>query len=170
MRPQKTKPGFIVHKASELPLSGPDLAGLIREFLGRGMRVKFCARGFSMSPFIKDGDIVAVSPLLGRRPGVGDVVAFTSPDAKKLIVHRIVGRKGRAYLARGDSNSETDGWVPEEDLLGRVTGVERDGKAVSLGLGPERFLLAFLTRFGLLKPLIQPVWKLLRPILGRARM
>jgi len=170
MRPPKTKPRLARGRESELLLSAPDLAQILREVLGKGMRARFLARGFSMSPFIKDGDIVTVSPLPGRRPGVGEVVAFTSPDARKLIVHRIVGRRGTAYLARGDSNSQTDGWVSEESILGRVTGVERDGQGVSLGLGPERFLLAFLTRFGLLKPLIQPVWKLLRPILGRAKM
>jgi signal peptidase I len=166
----RTKPDLVNGSASELLLSGSDLVELLRELLAKGKLVKFRAKGFSMTPFIKDGDVVAVSPLSGRRPGLGDVAVFTHPRTKKLIVHRIVGKSGATYLARGDSNSQTDGWVPGENLLGRVTGVERDGKAVSLGLGPERFLLALLTRFGLLKPLIQPAWKLLRPLVGRGRM
>jgi hypothetical protein len=37
---------------------------------------------------------------------------------------------------------------------------------VPLGLGPERFVLALLTRFGLLKPLIRPAWRVLRLLAG----
>ena len=169
MNSPRTKPGIAAASATELRLSGPQLVELLRDLLAGGKRVRFRAKGFSMMPFIKDGDVVAVSPLSGTRPGFGEVIVFTHPHTKGLVVHRVVGRRGGTYLARGDSNSETDGWVRGEDLLGRVTDVERDGEAVSLGWGPERFLLAFLTRFGLLKPLIKPVWRLLRPFLSRAK-
>jgi hypothetical protein len=40
--------------------------------------------------------------------------------------------------------------------------VERDDKRVSLGFGPERFLIAFLTRMGLTVPLVRIAANLLR--------
>lgn len=166
MRSQKTPSLRMGGPASELLLSGPHLAGILREVLAKGIRVKFRARGFSMSPFIKDGDVVSVSPLAGGSPGFGDVIVFSRPRTEQVIVHRVVGKKGDACLARGDSNFEMDGWVPGKDLLGRVTGIEREGKRLSLGLGPERFLLAFLTRLGLLKLLLPPAWRLLRPFVA----
>ena len=51
--------------------------------------------------------------------------------------------------------------VPD-DLLTRLLTVERDGRRVRLGLGPERALLALLSRWGLLAPLLRPVLLLLR--------
>jgi hypothetical protein len=40
-----------------------------------------------------------------------------------------------------------------EDLLGRVTRVERGGRRVRLGLGVERLPIAWLSRVGLLRVL-----------------
>ena len=50
--------------------------------------------------------------------------------------------------------------------MGRVTRVERNGKEIFFGLGPERFLIAFLTRRGLLFPLLYPLWRMVRPSYG----
>ena len=50
-------------------------------------------------------------------------------------------------------------------ILGRVTRIERAGRRVRLGLGPERALIAVLSRRGLLRPLglrIGPLLRLLR--------
>ena len=162
MNPRQPRPILADSSANELALSSPDLVELLRAVLAKGQRVRFRARGFSMSPFIKDGDTVVVSPLSAGRPGFGDVVAFTHPATGKLVVHRVVGRRGPDCLAKGDSNSGTDGWVPRKCLLGRVTAAERQGRPAPLGLGPERFVLALLTRFGLFKPLIGPAWRVLR--------
>jgi hypothetical protein len=107
-----------------------------------------------MAPFIHDGDVITVSPLPEGRPGVGEVVAFTRPEAGNLVVHRVVARLGTASLIQGDSvDGCTDGIIPPENVLGRVTRVERSGRAVWLGLGPERYVIAWLSRAGLLIPL-----------------
>ena len=120
-----------------------------------------------MSPFIKEGDLVTISPPLVPSPGVGRMVAFVQPGAEKLFIHRVVGRRGDSYLIKGDSTTGRGDLVPTENILGWVTRVERNGKEISLGLGPERFLIAFLTRNELLFPILLPVWKLFRPLLRR---
>ena len=149
-------------------ISGPVLVALLRAVLERGQPFRFEAPGFSMSPFIRDGDAITVAPLAGASPRPGDVVAFLRPDSGKLVVHRVVGKRGDAFLIiRGDNAEEGDGLVPRANVLGRVTRVERDGKRVYLGLGPERHLIAFLTRWGLLRPLLLSVWRLVRPIVRR---
>jgi len=155
-------------KGSELSFSGPALVQLLRAVLGKGASVRFRAKGFSMSPFIKNEDVVTLSPLKDASPSVGDVIAFVLQGTDKLFVHRVVGRKGDWYVTKGDNNSETDESVLKENILGFVKRVERDGKEVFLGLGPERFLIAFLGRRGLLLPLILPVWKVLRAFTKRS--
>ena len=163
-----TRPEFSVVKRSELSLSGPALVQLLRAVLGKGAPARFRAKGFSMSPFIKNEDVVTISPLQHKRPGLGDIIAFVHPETEGLCIHRIVRKKDGIYVTKGDNISETDECVPRENILGFVTRVERDGKEVFLGLGPERFLIAFLGRRGLLLPLILPLWKLVRLFIKRS--
>jgi signal peptidase I len=168
LNPQRTKPEFAVVKGSDLPLSGPALVQLLRAVLGKGALVRFRAKGFSMSPFIKNEDVVTLSPLQNSFPGVGDVIAFVLHGTDKLCVHRVVGKEGNLYVTKGDSSSEADESVPIENILGFVRRVERNGKEVFLGLGPERYLIAFLGGRGLLLPLILPVSKVVRAMIKRS--
>jgi SOS-response transcriptional repressor LexA len=139
---------------------------IMREVFGRGADFRFRARGLSMSPFIKDGDLILVSPVSKVKPSLGMVVAFVQPVSGILIVHRVVGRKGTAFLIQGDNTGgKPDGLFQPQDILGCVTGVERNGRRVVLGLGPERFLIATLSRSGLLRGLF---W-LLRSVKGIGR-
>jgi signal peptidase len=165
---QAAKPKFSIMKGRDFPLSGPALVQLLRAVLGKGVPVRFRAKGFSMSPFIKNEDVVTVSPLQDASQSVGDVIAFVLQGTDKLCVHRVVGKRGDRFLTKGDNSSATDEAVPRERILGSVTKVERNGKEVFLGLGLERFLIAFLGGRGLLLPLILPMWKLLRIIVKRS--
>ena len=144
-------------------LSGDVLPELVREILSKDVKCRFQAKGHSMYPFIKDGDVVTISSLPGSSPRLGDVVAFNHPEAGKLVIHRIVRKKGDSFLARGENTFEADGLIEKRDILGFVTRVERKGRRVLTGLGPERLLIAFLSRSGFLLPLRHLVWKMVRP-------
>ena len=161
------KPTLFCTKDGELKLSGSDLIALLKAILDKGARFRFRAKGFSMSPFIKDGDIITVSPLTGGTTRSGDVVAFIRPKIKKLVIHRVVGKKKDYFHIKGDNIPNIDELIPGINILGRVTRVERNGKEVFLGLGPERFLIALLTRTGLISQLLTPFWKLVRPLVKR---
>jgi len=150
-------------------LSGPVLTELLRAVLDRGEPFWFEAPGFSMSPFLQDGDTITVAPLAGLSPGHGDVVAFLRPGSGKVVVHRVVGQQGDALLIRGDNGGEESDLVSASSILGRVTKVERQGQSVRLGLGPERRLIAALSRRGLLQPVLRLLWAPLRPIVRRIR-
>ncbi len=114
--------------------------------LGRGAAFRFKARGFSMAPFIRNGDVIMVVPITRRRAGLGSIVAFTRPQTGQLVVHRITSVARDAVYIIGDNNADCpDGWVPIDHLLGSVTRIERDGQRVWLGLGVERYLIAWLS-------------------------
>jgi len=165
---KRTRPQFSIMKGSDLSLSARALVELLRAVLKKGAPVRFQAKGFSMSPFIKNKDLVTISPLQGKRPGLGDIIAFVHPETHGLCIHRIVRKKDGFYVTKGDNISETNECVPLVNILGFVTRVERDGKGVFLGLGPERFLIAFLGCRGLLFPLLLPLWKIVRPFIRRS--
>lgn len=134
-------------------LSGEALSALLADVLARGVPFRFEARGHSMIPFIRDGDVVTIAPLRDRRARFGEVVAFAGP-ARGLIVHRVVARKPGGYEIRADNSYAPDGNVPASSVFGAVTRVERRGHRVRLGLGPERALVGGLVRLGLMQPLV----------------
>jgi hypothetical protein len=163
---QRAKPALLTKKQDELSLSGAAFIALLRAVLDKGVPFRFRATGFSMSPFIRNGDVLTVSPLSGR-PRLGDVIAFVNQGTGGLAIHRVVGTSAGGCIIRGDNSSRDDGYVPEANMLGRITKVERNGKKILLGLGPERYLIAFLARKGLLIPLFLTVPRPLRTLLRR---
>jgi signal peptidase I len=154
-------------KHSELNLSAPDMVGLLRDVLGKGASFRFKAKGFSMTPIIKDGDIITVSPSLSAGLRSGDIAAFTHPVTDRLVVHRIVGIRGGSFFVKGDNNEAFDGLIPGSRVLGRITRIERDGRSVQLGLGAERSAIALLSRFNILPLLLVPMRRLYRLYLSR---
>ncbi len=134
---------------ADAPLSGPALRELTRATLGRGLPFRFTAHGYSMTPFIQDGDVITVAPLTAP-PTPGVVVAFVNPHHQRLTVHRVVALTPEGYLVRGDNLAEPDGLLTDADLLGRVVQVKRNGRPVAAGLGRAGPLLAHLSRLGLL--------------------
>ncbi len=137
-----------------LSIPGTVLVGIMQEVLSRGMSFRFRAGGFSMTPFIRDGDIISVSPLSSLLPGIGDVVAFLHPETKQLCIHRVLYRNNGALMIQGDNlPGNPDGMIPGGAIMGHVTLVERGGRSIRLGIGPERILLALLSRIGLLEVL-----------------
>ena len=164
MKRQVFEPALYTIRGDELSLSGAALLGLMREVLSKGVPFRFRAKGWSMLPFIRDGDVISISPLTHASPSVGDVVAFVRPGSGTLVVHRVVARRGSTCLIQSDNSPGSgDGLIPRGSILGRVTRVERGGQQIRLGLGPERFLIACLSRVGLLLP----VWRRAAPIFRR---
>ena len=139
---------------------------MLADVLARGVPFRFEARGYSMLPFIRDGDVVTIAPLRGRRARFGEVVAFAGP-AGGLVVHRVTARRQGVYEIRGDHLSGSDDVVPFAGVLGAVTRVERRGRPVRLGLGPERVLVGGLVRLGLLRPLVAAARALRAPFVGQ---
>ena len=164
---QENKSVFSITRSGELSLSGTAFTELLQAVVSKEASFRFQVKGFSMSPFIKDGDVVTISPLVNAEPCFGDVVAFLHPDTKRLIIHRVVGGKGDSYLMRGDNAFEMDGLVSKENILGRLKKVERNRRELLIGLGPERVLIAFLSRRKLLSPILLLSWRLIRPFAKR---
>jgi signal peptidase I len=140
---------------------------IMQSILEKGKRFRFRAPGFSMTPFIKDGDIITIESLKGKAVRTGDVVAFHQPPEKALSVHRIIKSQHGSYLIRGDNNPQPDGWVTVELLIGRVCRVERNQHNIRLGLGPERIIIGHLSRLDLLSSSLRILWPLVKPFAGK---
>lgn len=94
--------------------------------LRRGGRLRIKARGGSMVPFFRDGDVALVSPATGRDVDVGDVICYEAPPGR-LCLHRVIARHRERLVAKGDALAFTE-VIDRAQLLGRVVAVERHGQ------------------------------------------
>ena len=123
---------------------------LIEAVHEKGASFRFQAKGYSMTPAIRDGDVITVSPLKDIMPRRGDVLAFRHPERPQMLVHRVLHAKARKYFIKGDNCPEADGWIPAENILGLITRVERRGRPRfwpnrSQAFFPGEFLFALLS-------------------------
>ncbi len=138
-------------------LSGSALAEMAREILAQGHSFRFLAPGTSMSPFIRNGDVVTIVPFDTAACVPGDIVAFVQPENGRLIVHRIIDVADDRCRIKGDNNPGDDGFLSSDAIIGTVARLERGGREVRFGLGPERVLIALLSRRGLLSGCTLPI-------------
>ena len=134
----------------QLLMTGIGFCLLSKAMLEQGTSIRFQALGRSMHPFIQSNDVITLSPYGNNLPCMGDIVAYQNPCSDSLMVHRVVGMRADKYYIAGDNNHKSIDIVPLENIFGRVTQIARNKKAVKFGLGSERFLIAILTRKGLI--------------------
>jgi hypothetical protein len=151
-----------VEKADEgISLSAPVIMELIDAVHEKGAPFRFQANGYSMTPAIRDGDTITISPLGGLLPGRGDVVAFRHPERPQMLVHRVLHAKALKYFIQGDNCPEADGWVPAKNILGLITRVERQGKP---RFWPNRSTPHFWSKYYL--P-FYPIWPPVRRVMAK---
>ena len=151
--------GKCLLKPNEISLSSLALAELLETAISKDACLRFQVKGFSMSPFIKDNDVVTISQFISHSANIGCIAAFTYPKTRRLIMHRIIGKSNGVYLIKGDRVFNPDGLISKENILGRVAKIERNNKSVYFGLGFERVVIAFLSRIRLLN-LVFYIWRL----------
>lgn len=162
LRRRSLKGEFYVKSNDSLP---PTLLFEIYEaVLSKKLSLRFQIKGFSMSPFIKDKDIITISPVSDYIDSLGKTVVFIHPQTNNLFMHRIICRGRDYYLIKGDNIFSSDGLIPRENILGVVTKIERKGKKISFGLGYERYLIAILSKTKILNLSLRIIRLILAPI------
>ena len=121
--------------------------------------------GTSMLPIVWPGDILTVSTHDAAKALPGDIVLFHRGD--KLVAHRVIertiGPNGIRWVTRGDAVGDNDAPVSSEELLGRVTAVERGSRRPSLHPSlASRFISWTLRSSDFCKRLLLHVGKLRR--------
>lgn len=113
---------------------GTDFEELLVHLLGDGIAVRFRARGTSMHPAVRDGDILRVHPIEHTVVHVGDIVLYCTPH-NGIVVHRVVGISTHGeetiLLVKGDLSGTPDPGVPHRQVLGRVVSIERRGRTIA---------------------------------------
>jgi hypothetical protein len=124
-----------------LSLGYADLAELSAGILGQGGAFRFQARGASMAPFIRHGDLLTVQPVDKAALDVGDVILYRTGEGQ-LAAHRVTGRSVAGdlvvLLARGDAATGPAEELLAGQVLGRVVQVQRGDRFLDLDRGARR--------------------------------
>ncbi len=137
------------------------------ELLRQGKNVRFQAPGLSMHPAIKEGETITVAPIAPFDIKRGDILLYIA--GRKVIAHRVVSikkeksdsishtsthskelRSKLIFILRGDASLTCDDPVEEQQVLGKVVSVERDGRSLDLYSRKARMLhiaYAWASRF-----------------------
>ncbi len=86
----------------------------------------------SMLPLLRIGDRVLVESVSPENIKFGDIIVFK--DLDKLVVHRVIQKYNdgnKSFLQKGD-NARIAEIVMSENIIGRVTAVQRGTKVISL--------------------------------------
>jgi len=101
---------------------------VLRPLLQQGLSVRFQARGASMSPAIRDGEVVEVTPVMVTKLRKDDIVLAKTNHGFRL--HRIVlvDRTMDRFITKGDCGQEDDPPLKGNQILGLA-----QSKAVRVG-------------------------------------
>jgi len=111
---------------------------LFINLLREGHVIRSLAVGKSMSPCIKKGELLIVKPIALEEAEIGEIVAFRRDESQSVLTtHRVIQkgqeRDQRYIITKGDRNPNRDlPLVSSQEVLGKVTGIERNGQVISL--------------------------------------
>src|SRR5438876_1115588 len=135
---------------------------LLAEVARKFGEIRFKATGDSMLPSVWPGDLLTVRRQSFSEFRDGEIVLYereggenaltrpygpASPRGRgDFVAHRIVERSGRELITRGDSLRQNDVPVHEEQVLGRVVSISRNGRAIRLEFTLGRRMVAWVLR------------------------
>lgn len=143
-----------------LTCNASDFINLSKDILSEGNLLRFRAKGWSMTPFIRDGDIVSVKPVSQKEIRIGDIVYYCREE--RAVLHRVIkktNQDGKLFFAtKGDASVETDGPIEPANIMGKVIAIEKNGKAIKLNSTPMRCINYLCAFFSPISYLTYPVF------------
>lgn len=119
--------------------------------LQRRGRIALRVQGTSMLPWVRPKDIALIRQTIIENVRCGDIVLFRREN--HLFVHRIVKKQGpleaARLLSKGDAHPTHDGIVEEQELLGRVVRIYRQGRRIDLDAPGQLALGLFISQLSL---------------------
>lgn len=131
--------------------SVPDdiFTSLMEDVLVQGKPFKFKATGTSMTPFIKNGETITISPVTGNLT-VGDVGVYKDVQNKRVLIHRVTHVLPSGYVFKGDAFHNSDGFVAKTQVVGIVSSIGCNQRSFHFrNLIPKR-IMALCSELGLI--------------------
>lgn len=132
-------------------------AKLLEQVLAESKYLSGKALGGSMWPFLRATDRLIIERISGCALSRGDVVLFRIDE--RFIVHRVLDNSvgdstTSLLLTKGDACRYPDPIISQDQILGKMVGIERNGRYIDLssfGRSAQAQILRILSLSG-------PVW------------
>ena len=129
--------------------------------------VRLKVTGTSMLPSVWPGDILTVQRQCAEELIPGRLVLCYRN--RMFVAHRLVGKRGDCFITRGDSLPGEDYPYRQDEVLGEVIFITRDGHQVALSpvwknsvgswiLQNSELCVRLLLRLGRLSRMTAPLW------------
>ncbi|MEC0228003.1 S24/S26 family peptidase [Paenibacillus alba] len=105
---------------------------LVTQLMEKRGWIELPARGTSMYPLIKQGDICRFVPTEAAHIRKGDILLFHVPLGN-LVAHRFaqcVKKNHQQYLCKGDTNLAYDEAIAWDQIIGRMTWIQREERII----------------------------------------
>lgn len=99
----------------------------MEDLIGQGETVSFPVSGFSMNPFLADKRDAVLVKRPERDLKRGDIVLYNRRNGQ-YILHRIWRVKRDGYFMVGDAQTEIEGPIKPDQIIGLVEKIRRKGK------------------------------------------
>ena len=104
----------------------------IEDFLQKNGYLAYTVRGVSMMPLLRQKkDVVMLRRKGDERCKKYDVVLYRSGVEHKYLLHRILKVRPDDYIIAGDHNTFLEIGITDEQIIGVMTSVRRDGKDIT---------------------------------------
>jgi len=84
---------------------------------------KIKSDGNSMYPLIKSGDIIRMEKYNFNKAKVNEIILISKTN--QLIAHRVIYKKDKYLITKGDHNITADGRIKKNQIIGKVTQIKR---------------------------------------------
>lgn len=125
----------------------------------------FETRGFSMWPFLKEGEKLIIKKTKAQDLRIGDIILYRLDS--QLVCHRLIRkdsevRKGYLIYTRGDNGGKLEGPVASEAILGMAIAVIKNNRIISLSGWRRVFLNPLIA---LIAPFVKWAVKVIKPLI-----
>ena len=141
-------------------ISQPEQMKLFEDILKKGTHLRTKVTGISMSPFLRDGEVVVIRQVPAASLRVGDILFFLDTQGHSTL-HRLMKKKrrldGRITLhTKGDALIRFDEPIMDDRLIGKVCNIEkryrgRETKTINLESFAWKTLNGFIAMAQLLR-------------------
>lgn len=104
---------------------------LLTRIMKRDGSVVMPAKGSSMYPIIREGNLCRFRPVETQRLAIGDIILFSS-DSGQLIAHRLLSVRRSEdqllYICKGDTNLGCDAPIRREQMIGVLFSIKKARK------------------------------------------
>ena len=106
------------------------LLGEVSRLVAEGEKVTIMTKGVSMLPFIRgERDSVLLQRPENLAPGM---IVLAYVENRRYVLHRIIKVRDNDYVIRGDNCLNREYGITDDDILGVLVAVIRNGREVSV--------------------------------------